>query len=387
MNDWRPVKLGDVADLCLGKMLDAKKNRGQPYPYLSNPDVRWFDVDASRLKNMLFESSELDRFGLCAGDVLVCEGGEAGRAAVWDGRRPDVKFQKAIHRVRPGPNLFNRFLVHKLFADYYTGATIKHLTGQDLATYEISLPPVDEQLKIAEVLDRAEALRANRRAALALLDTLAKSIFFGLFGNESDRWPMRPVSDYVARFEGGKSFQADSDNNAKAVYRVLKISAVTSMEIIPSESKPVPDGYQPEREHLVRSGDLLFSRANTLDLVGAVAHVEAAPSNMLLPDKLWRFVWAEPRLVDPHFVWALFQSGPVRREIARRATGTSGSMKNISQEKLMGIQTMVPPLSLQKEFARRLASINGLKSAYRASLAQLDALFASLQHRAFRGEL
>ena len=154
----------------------------------------------------------------------------------------------------------------------------------------------------------------------------------------------------------------------------------------------VPDGVlfrssKAHKELRRMPGDLLFSRANTTDLVGAVAYVEATPPNVLLPDKLWRFVWREPLLANPLFVWSLFQTTAIRREIGRRATGTSGSMKNISQAKVFGIATILPPLSLQRDFARRVAAVEKLKTAHRASLAEMDALFASLQYRAFRGEL
>jgi type I restriction enzyme S subunit len=247
-----------------------------------------------------------------------------------------------------------------------------------------------EQRRIADVLDRAEALRAKRRAALAQLDSLVPALFFDLFGDqavEKARWPMRLVSDYVARFEGGKSMESESGDNVITRNRVLKVSAVTGNQFLADESKPVPDSYDPPAEHFVRAEDLLFSRANTADLVGAVAYVDSAPANLLLSDKLWRFVWQQPALVEPLFVWALFQTPAVRRELARRATGTSGSMKNISQEKVFGISTIVPPLPLQREFSRGLDAIENLKAAHRASLAEMDALFASLQHRAFRGEL
>jgi type I restriction enzyme, S subunit len=132
---------------------------------------------------------------------------------------------------------------------------------------------------------------------------------------------------------------------------------------------------------------LLFSRADTTELVGAVAYVDTTPANVLLPDKLWRFVWRQPVVVEPLFVWALFQTPAVRREIGRRATGTSGSMKNISQKKVFGISTILPPLSLEREFTRRVAALEKLKTAHHASLGEMDALFAALQHRAFRGEL
>ncbi len=148
-----------------------------------------------------------------------------------------------------------------------------------------------------------------------------------------------------------------------------------------------PDNYEPPTEHYARPGDLLFSRANTTELVGAVAYVQSTPPNVLLPDKLWRFVWRQPAKAEPLFVWALFQTPTLRREIGRRATGTSGSMKNISQEKVFGISTILPPISLQREFARRTEAVEKLKTAQRASLAEMDALFATLKHRAFNGEL
>jgi type I restriction enzyme S subunit len=259
-----------------------------------------------------------------------------------------------------------------------------------VARIEIPLPSVAEQQRIAEILDRAEELRRKRRAAFAQIDTLTQSIFLDVFGDAGDNpkgWPVQPVSSYVAEFQGGKSLEAESGANAATTNRVLKVSAVTGMEFLPSESKPVPDSYQPPPEHFTKPGDLLFSRANTTELVGAVAYVESTPNNLLLPDKLWRFVWRQPKTVEALFVWALFQTATVRGEIARRATGTSGSMKNISQEKVFGIKTIVPPLSLQRDFVRRIAALKSLKTVSGVSLAELDALFASLQYRAFRGEL
>ena len=80
--EWPRVRLSEVAEQCLGKMLDANRNKGQPLPYLRNPNVRWFDVDTSDLRTMPFEDHEHERYGLKAGDVVVCEGGEAGRAAI-----------------------------------------------------------------------------------------------------------------------------------------------------------------------------------------------------------------------------------------------------------------------------------------------------------------
>ncbi len=270
------------------------------------------------------------------------------------------------------------------------GATFKEVSKAVVSRIEIPLPPLPEQRRIAEILDKADALRAKRRVALAQLDSLTQSIFLDLFGDDGvnpKNWPVHAVTDYVREFQGGKSIESESSENVTTRNRVLKVSAVTGMKFLPHESKPVPDSYEPPKEHFTKPGDLLFSRANTTELVGAVAYVESTPPNVLLPDKLWRFVWRDPVAIEPLFVWALFQTPTLRREIGRRATGTSGSMKNISQEKVFGIRTILPPISLQREFARRVTAVEKLKAAQRASLAELDALFATLQHRAFQGNL
>ncbi|WP_196255863.1 restriction endonuclease subunit S [Micromonospora sp. WMMD558] len=263
--------------------------------------------------------------------------------------------------------------------------------GRDtLLRLAVPLPSLAEQRRVAEVLDRADELRAKRREALNTLDDLTQSIFLDMFGDPVEnerRWPTGSVRDFVARFESGKNLVAEDEDDPRAQFRVLKVSAVTSLTFIATESKAVPSGYIPPQSHVVRDGDLLFSRANTEALVGATAMVTDPPHNLLLPDKLWRFVWHEPVRSAPLYVRQLFQQPSFRREISRRATGTSGSMKNISQDKVLSITTGIPPLTLQHSFAHRVAKVELLKAAHRASLAELDALFASLQDRAFRGLL
>lgn len=270
-----------------------------------------------------------------------------------------------------------------------TGASYPAVSDKIVLESHIPLPPLAEQCRIAEVLDRADALRAKRRAALTQLDTLTQSIFLDMFGDpvsNTPAWPLQRIADYVADFQGGQSFQPE-DSSATTLRRVLKISAVTSGRFLPGENKPVNDAHHPAPMHFVKEGDLLISRANTSELVGAVALVDACPPNLLLPDKLWRFVWRQPKTVDPLFARALFQSPQMRREISQHASGTGGSMKNISKAKLRRVETIVPPFDLQRQFAERVELVERATRAQRASLAALDALFASLQHRAFRGEL
>jgi type I restriction enzyme S subunit len=191
----------------------------------------------------------------------------------------------------------------------------------------------------------------------------------------------------VSSFDGGKSFAGEDDDDLHAPYRVLRVSAVTSGEFRPEESRPVPRGYTPPSRHRVRLGDLLISRANTSALVGAVALVDDASDELLLPDKIWRFSWRDGEAAVPEFVWQLFRTRAVRSAISRRSTGTSGSMKNISAEKLMGIEVIQPPVRRQLEFAGVFRHTRRLRAHAARQLTHLDALFASLQHRAFTGTL
>lgn len=260
----------------------------------------------------------------------------------------------------------------------------------DISSMKIPLPPLPEQIRIAAILDQANALRVKRREALAQLDSLTQAIFIEMFGDlmgHSSQWESQPVSNFIAGFESGKSVAADDEDDSTSPLRVLKVSAVTSLEYRPQESKAVPMGYTPKQSYFVKNNDLLFSRANTTELIGATAYVSNTPPNLLLSDKLWRFVWHEIPRAEPFFIAYLFRQPKFRAEIRRRASGTSGSMKNISQNKVLSISVGLPPLELQRVFANRVRCIEQNKSTSRASLNELDTLFASLQHRAFHGEL
>jgi type I restriction enzyme S subunit len=391
----------DVCDIVTDGTHYTPKNVGSGIPFLTVKDVTDFELDftnCSLISEVDYQTAKLGNSAPQKGDVLFSKDGTVGKVHVVATDKPFAVLS-SLAILRPKTQLIEaRYLGYALRSPFVledalkrkTGSAIRRIILSDLKRVRLPLPPLEEQRRIAEILDRAEELRSKRREAIAQLDTLTQAIFLEMFGDPATNpkgWAVQPVSKYVAEFQGGKSIESESGENILTINRILKVSAVTGMKFLAHESKPVPDSYTPPLAHFVRPGDLLFSRANTTELVGAVAYVESTPSNLLLPDKLWRFVWQKPPMTEPLFVWALFQTPAIRYEISRRATGTSGSMKNISQQKVFGITTIIPPLSIQKEFAHRVEAVEKLKASHRASLSELDALFASLQHRAFRGEL
>lgn len=119
---WERVKLADVSDSCLGKMLDQRKNKGIYKPYLANVNVRWGAFDLDNLQEMKFEDDEDERYGIKYGDLIICEGGEPGRCAIWKEQLPNMKIQKALHRLRVNEEMdyrySNNFLTQKIFFRY-----------------------------------------------------------------------------------------------------------------------------------------------------------------------------------------------------------------------------------------------------------------------------
>lgn len=182
---WRRQPLDEVADFCLGKMLDQNKNRGELMPYLANINVRWGEFDFQNLREMRFELGELDRYGLKSGDIVMCEGGEPGRCAVWKDQVPGMMLQKALHRIRPHTCLDSRFLYYSFLkkgknnelAGYFTGSTIKHLPREKLALVKVEIPPLAVQKKIADILSTYDDLIENNRRRIALLEETARLLY------------------------------------------------------------------------------------------------------------------------------------------------------------------------------------------------------------------
>ena len=171
---WEWARTYQVAESRLGKMLDKAKNTGTAYPYLRNTNVQWNRFDLDDIKQIFLEPHELDVFRLRYGDLLVCEGGEPGRCAIWRGEKEEMYFQKALHRIRPLGGALAEYLAICFEVDaqtgrldqFFSGATIKHFAGQELNRYFVPLPPLPEQSRIVAKLDGLLALTRTLRARL-----------------------------------------------------------------------------------------------------------------------------------------------------------------------------------------------------------------------------
>ena len=158
---WEWVTLKTIATSELGKTLDKAKNTGNFHPYLCSINVYWDGIDLSTVKQARFEDSELPKYRLKQGDLLICEGGDVGRSAIWNSDQ-EMYYQNALHRVRFYGGICPDFYLlvlecykgNKILDDYSKGMTIKHLVQSSLNAIYMPLPPVTEQIRIVEMINR-----------------------------------------------------------------------------------------------------------------------------------------------------------------------------------------------------------------------------------------
>jgi len=173
--DWDISTIGQQFEIQLGKMLDAEKNTGIHKPYLGNKSVQWSKIDVTDLPTMAMSVTDLVRYRLRRGDLLVCEGGEVGRSAIWDEPIQECYYQKALHRLRPLSG-FNTYLIiaflyhwtsNGLLANYVSQSSIAHLTSEKLAIIPLPVPKQHEQHAIGAALSDVDALLNSLDALIA----------------------------------------------------------------------------------------------------------------------------------------------------------------------------------------------------------------------------
>lgn len=293
--------------------------------------------------------------------------------------------------IRDPNELSVHYLRYALMANTHEGNADAAVLGKLLNKKKVEqilipVPPLAEQERIVKLLDEADAIRKLRAQADQRTADLIPALFHEMFGDPVTNpmgWPISLISSIVADLQGGKNVKPAGDGEERNGYRVLKVSAVTSGNFRPTESKPLPVGYEPPKTHILRSGDLLFSRANTTELVGATCYVEETPANMLLPDKLWRFVWQDATDVEPQYILSLMQHESTRRVLSRMASGSGGSMKNISKAKLLKFGVPVPPLSLQRNFVDSVAVFRSLQEMQQSADRASSATFEGILYQTF----
>lgn len=191
---WKSLQVSEYGEARLGKMLDGKKIIGNNLkPYLRNSNVLWFGFKLDDLLEMDFDEKDRVEFSLRKGDILMCEGGEIGRCAIWRDELEECYFQKAIHRIRLNKDIalpeyfvymFWLYTMNGGLNKYMGAATISHLTGEKLKKMKLPIPPIELQTQFTQIVEKTEDLKIQYQKSLQELVNLYGSLSQKAFNGE-----------------------------------------------------------------------------------------------------------------------------------------------------------------------------------------------------------
>ena len=386
MSEWPVVKLGEIARFVSGGTPDRNNKAyylGQ-IPWISGADIS--DSGHLQIRRRITEEAvEQSATSVVeSGTLLLVTRTSIGKIALAPN---DLAFSQDITGIFPNDAVilrkylesFIRSIGAEQLKNRARGVTIKGVNRKDVEELKIPLPPLGEQKRIAEILGEVSKAIELVSRQLEILDDGLKTKMW----NDADESSHVPLDHYIQKITSGKSLkEGDSEDYHNAV---LKISAVTTGYFNEMEVKPLPKSYDPPESHRANNGDILLSRANTTELVGASALVETAATNLFLPDKLWKLQLKDQ--VNAYFFWHLLQTKIVRSSISKASSGSGGSMKNISQKAFLAIS--VPEFSneVQNQIGNIVREQRALRHLLHRKLSLLQELQKSLSNRAFAGLL
>ena len=397
---WDKKYLADVADFCLGKMLDQKKNRGDFLPYLANLNVQWGEFDLTDLRQMKFESHEIERYGLKYGDIVMCEGGEPGRCAIWQDQMPGMMIQKALHRIRPHACLDHRFLFYFFllkgrmggFSPLFTGSTIKHLPRQNLAKVEIDVPPLEIQNKIADILSKYDETIANNRRRIELLERSSRLLYREWFvhlrypGHEHgaidpdgipEGWKKGTISDFYQTTSGGTPSRKNPDFFTGDINWV-KTQELNEDYIFETEEKITEDAVIQSSAKIFPENTLLVSIYGGTN-IGRTA-ILATPSST---NQACVAIIPNHELANPIYAQLFFYFK--RQYLIGIAQGSAQT--NISQNTLKQVEFLMPSCQIMSLFLDYATQLFDQKKTLQLQNQKLQAARDLLLPRLMNGEI
>jgi type I restriction enzyme, S subunit len=292
---------------------------------------------------------------------------------------------------RINPNFLARFIKARspIILQWVRATTADNFPIEKLKQVKISIPPLQEQRRIAEILDKADALRAKRRAALAQLDTLAQSIFLDMFGNQpSSKWRMSTIAGVALDADGSirtgpfGSQLLHSEFTARGI-AVLGIDNAVENEFFWGQRRFISEEkYRQLTRYTVHPGDVLIT------IMGTCGRCAIVPDEIptAINTKHLCCITLDRTKCLPNFLHSYFLQHPIaRRYLAQKAKGAI--MEGLNMGIIKDMPIPLAPIELQEKFAARLMAVGMLKAEQRRSQAELETLLVSLQHRAFRGKL
>lgn len=320
--------------------------------------------------------------------VLSSIGARCGKCFYVDGRWSSLaNTQVMLPDLEKSDPKFLWFQLNDESRWHRSGTAQPFIKPSDVKTHEVFLPTLPEQRRIAAILDQADVLRAKRREALAQLDSLTQSVFIEMFGDPAAnpmRWAQPCLGELIESGPQNGLYKPSTDYGSGTP--ILRIDAfydgaVTKLKTL----KRVRVSVDEARVFGLRTDDVVINRVNSIEYLGKSALIPALQEPTVFESNMMRFRVAAERVLPTYLV--AFLQTPFIKEQIRAASKDAVNQSSINQQDVKAFKVGLPPVALQQTFATRIHAIESLKSTHRAALAESDALFASLQHRAFAGQL
>lgn len=388
----KSIPLGDAAvTVDYGVTASATKSPIGP-KFLRITDIQDGSVNWDNVPWCECDAKTANGSTLASGDIVFARtGATTGKSYLIRECPANSVFASYLIRVRVNKDFDPRFVSHFFQTPNYWAQITKSARGvaqpgvnaTTLKSLSIPVFSLPEQKRIAEILDRAEALRAKRRAALALLDELTQSIFLDMFGDpvDAEKWDQKELKDVVREgtivtygiVQAGKEFA----DGVPYIRTGDIIDGDISIDGLRHTDPLVAAKFDRSR---VNAGDIVMSIRATVGTTAVVPHCLDGANLTQGTAKI-----APGSQVNLEYLLQFLRSGRTQHWISRQIKGAT--FREITLGRLRQLPVVIPPQNLQKQFASRIESLSGIRKAFTKTETELDALFASLQHRAFRGEL
>lgn len=402
--EWQIKKIGELFNVQQGiSMSPARRDGPNKHPFLRTLNVFWSGIDLTTLDYMDFSDKEIEKLNLLPGDLLVCEGGDIGRTAMWRGELESCGYQNHLHRLRikntdVEPEFFMFWMQAAIkilgyYRDEGNETTIPNLSQSRLKNFSVPLPPLPEQHAIAATLRTVQEAKEKPDAVIAATQVLKAAMMKHLFtygpvpleeaervalneteiGPMSDGWDVVKIGDVIQKTQYGLSIRGEPEGQ----YPILRMNNLVNGLIQIDDLQFVNINENDLHNFQLNQGDILFNRTNSYELVGKTSifnlnetFVFASYLVRIIPD----FDKISPEYLNYYLNWGETQAR--LKLLASRGV----SQSNINATKLRNFSIPFPSVSVQKQIATILISIDQKLAAEQSCRQALDTLFTTLLH-------
>ena len=390
---WEWKKLGEIVAIGSG----GTPSRGKkeyweagtiPWVKISDISDKYISETSEKITNEGLENSSAKIFP--KGTILISIFATLGDVGIL---KIDAACNQALAGIQMTNNNLNPdFLYYylKMLKSYFEsigrGVAQNNINLTILKSTKIPLPPLPTQRRIVSILEKAEETKKLRAQADELTDRLLQSVFremFGVLGINAKGWDKKALGECLEiPLNSGLSPICTDETRGFPVLSLANLRDNGLSNVITKYYQ----GDKPSKGIDLEIGDILISRSNTRELVGRAGMYKGVPEKVIYPDLLIR-IRVNRSILNPVFFEKYLQTNSIKKILHTLAHGSSGSMVKISQENLMNLSIITPPIFLQQKFARIVEKIEATRQSQNQSKQQIDDLFSALMQKAFRGEL